>query len=391
VNDEVVRDAARSLLAGRFVEGPAAPAVRRHRRVLAELFRDEVGWQIVADDDGPVRALSTPGPGHVARGLTTRSGRRFDPQRYALLFLVLAALESAGARTTLQLLFADVRVRAGDVEALGFDDDAAASRRAFIHAVHAAVDLGVLEFAEGDEEDFVLSGGGDALYRVDRARLTRLLATSKPPSLTDSPAAAIAENLYASTDDGQRRRRRHRVIRALVSEPVVYRSDLSDAEVDYLTSQEPRLRRLLRDAFGLELEARAEGWVTVDTVGALSDLEFPSISAPRAAALAILDASRARRSDDGTAYWDEGEIVAFVGGLQTQFGTSWPVKEGDPDLAKKVAGIAADAADVLTAMRLAVPAPGGGITVLPAAGRFALVEEPTTEQAEISFGSEVDV
>lgn len=367
---EQVREAARALLGGGFVNGPAATVARRHRRQLTDLFRDEFGWHITAEDHGPVRALCQPGAAHQARGLTARSGRPFDPQRYALLFLVLASLEAAGARTTLSVLFEQVRDRASAVEGVVFDHIQGSQRRAFVQAVQAVVDLGVLDLADGSEESFAASGEGDALYRVDRSRLTRLLATSKPPSLAGGPAAAIAENLYTDSDEGRLRRRRHRVTRALVSEPVVYRSDLDDDEIAYLVRQEPRIRRLLNDMFGLTLEARAEGWVAVDTDGTLTDQKFPAITAARAAGLAMVDASRERRDDDGIARWSHDDVLRFVAGLGDQFGASWTV---DPDDGDAVARITGEAIAVLVAMRLAVT-DGDTLAVLPAAGRFALAE-----------------
>jgi uncharacterized protein (TIGR02678 family) len=379
MSDETLRLAARALLKGGYLSSDDAVGVRRQRRRISEIFRDDLGWQVTADDNGPVRALCTPGAGHVPRGLTNRSGRAFDPRRYALLFLVLASLEAAGARTTLRLLFADVCSRAGGIETLDFDKEQAAARRSFVHAVQAAVDLGILELTEGAEEDFAARGEGDALYRVDRERLTRLLATSKPPSLAAGPDAAVAEDLYTSTEDGQRRQRRHRILRALVCEPVVYRSDLTDAELDYLTSQESRIRRLLDEVFGLDLETRAEGWVSVDTGGDLSDEKFPAITPARAAALAIVDESGTRRRGSPTAEWTAGELAGFVAGLTERFGSSWPVQ---PDNTEATTKLAAEAAAVLIAVRLAEATDGGGITVLPAAGRFALVNPVETEQVE---------
>lgn len=369
MTSEQTRLAARALLGGRFVTGKDATAARRNRRPLTELFRDEFGWQITADDHGPVRALCQPGAGHIARGLNARSGRRFDPQRYSLLFLVLASLEAAGARTTLSVLFDQVRQRAGTTDHLDFDHNQASHRRAFVHAVQAAADLGVLELADGGEETFAASGEGDALYRVDRPRLTRLLATSKPPSLADGPTAAVAENLYTDTEEGRVRRRRHRVTRALVSEPVVYRSDLDDAEIGYLVGQEARIRRMLADTFGLHLETRAEGWVAVDPDATLTDQTFPAITTARAAGLAIVDASRARRTADGTCRWEAAELHDFVGGLGAQFGSSWPIADDDADA---IGRITADAVAVLIDMRLATQdADADAVVVLPAAGRFA--------------------
>ena len=366
IEDEL-REATRALLTGGFVDGPAATLVRRHRRELAELLREELGWSVIADDHGPVRALCRPGAGHVPRGLETRSGRPFDNRRYALLFLVLASLEGAGARTTLTVLFGDVCERAGGIETLDFDRNLAAHRRAFVHAVQAACDLGLLELADGGEESFVSSGEGDALYRVDRTRLVRLLATSKPPSLASTPAAAVAENLYTDTDEGQLRRRRHWVTRALTCEPVVYHDDLSEPEAQYATNQSDRLRRLLASRFGLTLETRAEGFVAVDAEGSLSDYAFPAYSAPKAAAIAVLDGSRDRRDGQGRARWSTADLEQLVSGLGSRI-TNWSLDPHDEDA---VARTVLDTVEVLVAMRLAHRVEGA-IEVLPAAGRFAL-------------------
>jgi uncharacterized protein (TIGR02678 family) len=386
MSDDTLRNAARALLAGQFVTGSDAVTIRRQQRKLAELFRNECGWQVLADDNGPVRALCLPGPGHIARGLKTRSGRPFDSARYTLLFLVLATLEAVGARTTLQDLFAGVRERVTGIEGFDFDDQRAANRRAFVHAVHAAVDMGVLELAEGGEEAFAAQGVGDALYRVDRSRIAALLATSKPPSLAADAEAATAENRYTSTDDGRLRRLRHRVMRALLCEPVVYRSDLDEDEIDYLTRTESAIEKRLLESFGLALETRAQGWVAVDTLatvdgaGRLSDLAFPDITPARATALAIVDASRARRNGADIITWAADELTDFVGGLAERFGTSWTLELDDED---GIARRTHDAVAVLVDMRLATASPDGSVTVLPAAGRFSLT--PTAPTATSIF------
>lgn len=372
---EDVTVAARALAAGGFVTGQAATLVRRHRRELAALFREDLGWQIIAEDHGAVRALCQPGAGHVPRGLATQSGREFDPQRYALTFLVLAALEAAGARTTLTVLFADVRDRASGIDGLDFDHNQASHRRAFVHAVQAVTSLGVLELADGVEETFARSGEGDALYRVVRTQLTRVLATSKPPSLAARPSDAVAENLYTDTEDAQKRRRRHRITRALVAEPVLYRDDLTEDELAYFAGQEKRIRKLLAERFGLVLETRAEGWVAVDPERTLTDQRFPAFSASRAAGLAIVDDTRARRipgDDDVT--WTIDELHEFIAGLGTKFGANWTIDPADPDA---VARVTEEAVGVLVAMRLARIEPEG-VAVLAAAARFAIstADEP---------------
>jgi uncharacterized protein (TIGR02678 family) len=367
------------------VTGEAAAVARRHRRQLAELFRDEFGWQVSIDDRGAVRSLSQPGAAHRPRGLSTRSGKPFDPQRYALLFLVLATLEATGARVTLSDLFDEVALRAVNVEELVFDRNQASHRRRFVQAVQALVRLDVLTILDqegGSEDAFAAGAQANALYRVDRIRLERILATSKPPSLASSVDAAVAE-LYSDTEEGRTRRRRHRITRALVSEPVVYRSDLDEAEVAYLVGQEARIRRLLAERFGLTLETRAEGWVAVDTEGGLTDQQFPAITVPRAAGLAIVDASRDRRRADGAARWSIEDLRSFVAGLAARFGASWTLDANDADA---VARVTDDAVDALVAMGLAA-VDDGTVVILPAAGRFSMAaaDEPTVTDVELEL------
>lgn len=55
---EDVTVAARALAAGGFVTGQAATLVRRHRRELAALFREDLGWQIIAEDHGVQTAIT---------------------------------------------------------------------------------------------------------------------------------------------------------------------------------------------------------------------------------------------------------------------------------------------------------------------------------------------
>src|SRR5205085_11079043 len=132
-----------------------------------------------------------------------------------------------------------------------------------------------LELAEGDEEAFARNQqGGDALYRVDRDRLGLLPAVTRPPSLARDPDSMLAEP-YPDTDDGRLRRRRHRVMRALVEQPVVYIDDLAPDEVDYLVNQRASIERTLAVWTGLELEVRAEGWVAVEPDGYLTDSRGP--------------------------------------------------------------------------------------------------------------------
>lgn len=369
------REAARALLMAPVLDATNAPALalaRRHRGELERLFADELGYRLDATRSALVRLAKAVGPGHVARGLSSRSGRRFDARRYALVCLVLGVLEGEGERTTAARLFREVSSRAADIEGLAFSTDVAADRRAFVQAVQAIVDLGVLDLAEGDEERFARAQeGGDALYRVDRDRLGLLPAVVVPPSLADSPGAALAEP-YPETEDGRIRRRRHRVMRALAEQPVVYTDDLDPDEVDYLTRQRARIERLLAEHFGLMLEVRAEGWVAVDPGGELSDVRWPDYGTAETTALRLCDELRARRLRGDPDHWPEPEVVTFVARLAAEYAGYW--RRETTEITGATA-LADEAIALLVSLRLAARV-AGAVVARPAAGRFAAVDPP---------------
>lgn len=368
-----LRAAARALLADPLAERsvPAFPLIRKHRKELARWFADELGYRLDATRPAVARLAKLPGPGHEPRGLSTRNGRCFDGRRYALTCLVMASAESAGEYTTLQRLFEDVGVRASAIDGLGWDGRMAADRRVFIQAVQALQDLGVFDKADGDEERFARGEiGGDALYRIDRDRLSLLPTTAQPPSLAAGPEEVVIEP-YPDTEQGRVLRRRHRVTRALVEEPVLYRSDLTEDEIDYLQSQRGRLERLLADRLGLTLEVRAEGWVTVDETGELSDLRWPDYGAAETTALRLCDELRARRLRHDPDVWPHDEVTAFVRDLAEEYAGYWKKGAADDAGAQRLAG---EAVQILVAARVSARTADGGLRALPAAARYAAAE-----------------
>lgn len=360
-----IRAALAEPLAGRG--HPTVALVRRHRGELTRFFAEELGYRLDASRAGVVRLAKLPGPGHEARGLATRAGRPFDGRRYALTCLVMAAAEGAGERTTLARLFEDVGLRAAEVNGLAWRSDVAADRRVFIQAVQAAVDLGVLELADGDEERFVRGDpGGDALYRIDRERLALLPTAPQPPSLAAGPDD-VAREAYPDTEDGRVRRRRHRVTRALVEQPVVYDDDLTVEEREYLRSQRGRLERLLADKVGLTLEVRAEGWVTVDEAGELTDLRWPDYGAANTTALRICDELRGRQLRGEPAVWPWSEVADFTRRLAAEYAGAWKQGMDTPAGAEQ---LATEAVGTLMAARL-VARHQDGVVARPAAARYA--------------------
>ncbi|MDQ1393184.1 MAG: hypothetical protein QOK39_1418 [Acidimicrobiaceae bacterium] len=368
-SDEEFRQAVRALLAEPLAAkgSPALSGVRRHRKELARWFTDELGYRLDATRPGVARLAKLPGAGHQPRGLSTRAGRPFDGRRYALTCLVLASSESAGEHTTLARLFKEVSDRASALDGLEWDSGRGADRRVFIQAVQAAVDLGVLEKADGDEERFARGeAGGDALYRVDRDRLAMLPTAPQPPSLAPSPDE-VAREAYPDTEDGRARRRRHRITRALVEQPVVYHDDLAPDELDYLRSQRARLERVLSDKVGLTLEVRAEGWVAVDEAGTLTDLRWPDYGAAETTALRLCDELRSRQRRGEPPRWASAEVTTFVQDLAVEYAGYW--KQGT-DSTAGAQSLVDEAVGILVAARLVRRCPDG-IEARPGAGRYA--------------------
>jgi uncharacterized protein (TIGR02678 family) len=164
------------------------------------------------------------------------------------------------------------------------------------------------------------------------------------------------------------------VTRALLEEPVTYHDDLTPDEQDYVRSQRGRLERLLHDKVGLALEVRAEGWVTVDDSGELTDLHFPAYGAAEAAALRICDELRRRASRD----WDTSDLTSFVQRLSLEYAGYW---KKDAANIQGAAELTNRAVDILVAGRL-VARTASGIRARPAAGRFAAA--PTAAQMELT-------
>jgi uncharacterized protein (TIGR02678 family) len=330
------RQAVRLLLASPFLADDSADPetfalVRRHDRWLKIWFGEQMGYRLVVDTE-LARLHKRPAPGARRRALLTRSGAPFSPRHYALGCLVLAALERMEIQTTLSDLAAQVKVLAGSEEGVrDFDLDRYAERLAFVEAVRWLVDLSVLRLADGDESSFV-EGRGDALYDVHGRRLTQLLAAPVPPALAAGPEELAAET-YPATEEGANRRLRHRLMRRLVEEPVLYFADLEPAELAYLTSQRHYLSRQVAEATGMVVEVRKEGLAAIDPEERLSDLAFPSSGTVSHAALLLGEelAARARR-DGGLEAIPRRDLASLLEDLLVRYGRFWSQRyKEDPD------------------------------------------------------------
>jgi uncharacterized protein (TIGR02678 family) len=380
------RAAMRALLAHPLLtaarHGEELALVRVHTEWLREWLGRHCGW-ILQVDAGQARLRKTPGY-HLdgSRGARDRaSGLSFSRRRYAIFCLALAALERSDRQTTLGSIADDVSgAVAGEPAFAGagmsFDLGERESRRDLVHVVRLLLELQVLVRLHGQEEHF-LERRGDVLYNVVRPAMAALLAVRRAPSTISATAfetrlAALLQEPVGQGEEARNRQIRHRLMRRLLDDPVVYYDDLEGDERAYLVSQRPHLLRLIEEATGLVGEVRREGVALVDPDGALTDLGMPEQGTEGHVALLLAEflaqRSRTRDAEAGVVV-PLAEVVAHVAAKKREHRAHWRKDALEPGA--EIA-LAAQALATLQALGL-VTRSGDGVHARPAVGRFRLL------------------
>lgn len=199
---------------------------------------------------------------------------------YTYLSLCCAVLLAGRQQMLLSTLVDDVRHAAAEA-GVALGDDSVADRRALVAALIQLVDWGVLVEDDGTVGAFADNAAAEALLYVERELVRHLLAV--PLREVDRP-----DVLVANAADPGHAGPRHRARRMLVEEPAVLVDDVDDETWAWLRSSQRREVDILRDAFGLELEIRAEGVAALDPRDELTDIAFPRGGACGHAALLAL-------------------------------------------------------------------------------------------------------
>jgi uncharacterized protein (TIGR02678 family) len=259
--------------------------VRKHAAELAGWFAEQTGWRLTVDAE-TARLLKKP----AALNDATRPARApktkvpFTRRRYVLLCLALAVLERSESQTTLGRLAEGVLTGAADPVLAGAGITFAMERRDeradLVAVVRLLLSWNVLSRVQGDEDAFVADSGNDVLYDVDRRVTGGLLATSRSASAVTASGfedrlTALAAEPLPETDELRLRSLRHAMTRRLLDDPVVYYTDLTEAERAYLVNQRTAITRRISELTGLIPEMRAEGIAMVDPDDALTDVRMP--------------------------------------------------------------------------------------------------------------------
>lgn len=320
---------------------PVFPLIRRHADWLREWFQRHVGWSFVIDAEC-ARLFKVPGNlADTTRGAMTPDARKapFTRRRYAWFCLALAFLEKADRQTTLGRLAEGLGLLANEDPVflqmeMNLDLKERDHRRDLVLVVRKLLDLGVIEKVDGDEEQFV-QNRGDALYRINRARLHLLLSVRRGPSTVqetnfDQRLHAVTETMYEDTDDGRNRAIRHGINRRLVEDPIIYFSELTPEETDYFASQRAHLLRQLGEATGLIPELRREGVALADEHGSFTDFALPEEGTEGHLALLLAEHLAARYRAQPERQISVTDLEETVARLIEEYGKHWRKDAREP-------------------------------------------------------------
>lgn len=255
--------------------------VRRNAAALKSTFATTAGYTLIIEASF-ARLAKAPLPMESpARPARRSNGSDFSPRAYTYLALICAGLlsPSAGEQILLSQLVEQLRA---DAATAGISiDDVLTERRALVAAIGLLLEWGVLI-----ETDGTVTGWGErndeALLTINRSLLPQLLA--RPLYTLEQP-----DQLWEPDPDLPAQPRRD-LRRRIIENPLVRREDLTEPERDALSRERNDIAQALSDAFGLELEVRAEGVLAYDTEEELTDVAFPGNGTARQAALLLLDA-----------------------------------------------------------------------------------------------------
>jgi TIGR02678 family protein len=352
-------------------------AVRRHFSWLRDWFAERTGWRLTLDGRAGVARLfkQVGDSADQTRGAVVpgASRRDFARRTYVLFCLACAELDQGAARQVLVSTLAHgITLRSAAEGIPVFDPTEYRERQGLVDALRALEALGVLRLTDGDLAGYLdHRGEQDGLYTIDRDRMARLVATNSVPSLAPSLEVLLAEP-RAETTEARVRRTRHRLLRRLLDDPVVYEADLDEDELTYLRTQRVYIAATL-DAAGLELERRAEGAAGIDRTGELSDQDFPATGTLGHATLLVAEylTELAREAPNHEVTVARPQVVTFVSGAIERHRLYWSKARTD------IPGAATRMTDAVTERLVAsglVRLDGSDLVPLAAIARYASTE-----------------
>jgi uncharacterized protein (TIGR02678 family) len=280
--------------------------VRRYEGELDRWFTQRLGYRLHVNAD--TARLFKEGFVPQRRPLLTGTLRPFHQLEYVLLALVLGATVAGPDVVSLRDLIE--RVRSAAIEAGIALEDSPTMRRALVSVLQWMIRGGLATELHERVEAYAGDESADAVLKIRADRI----------ALLPLPALAGAECAQSLLERAERRSATRQWMRCrLVEEPVLYRSDLSDAEWSELRRRLGEEERLLEEMFGLVLEARAEGIAAIDPLGTLAERRFPTGGTIGHATLLLI----ARLYEERKRSWRWNDVVCVIGELAETHRRKW--------------------------------------------------------------------
>lgn len=233
-------------------------AVKDHYDVLRDWFQEYCGFSLLVTRQF-AKLEKVPGKPQAWMGFE----QFLQPRDYALFCFSLWYLEGKGEGD--QFLLTDLveEIREHLVsEDIFLDWTIYDHRLSMARALKLLKELGVLAVVDGDEWAWARIGGEQNNVLYECAPWSRYVLRRFAQDLTAFPDfRSVAEGVYAETPEGQLKRRRHRIYRRLLQEPVVYDWEWTDEEKYYVLTQRRSILDQLENMFGLEGQRYREGLV----------------------------------------------------------------------------------------------------------------------------------
>lgn len=331
--------------------------IRRHQQRLGQWFTQRLGYRLqVTADTARLYKTATVSRRRPLR-TTGSQPRPFRLPEYRALALILAAVVSGPSVISLRDLVGAVRAAA--VEAgVEFGQDPP-DRRALVTALRWMIAHGLAAELAQRVDAFRDDKDADALLEMRPDRIAML----------PMPALVRSQSVDGLFDRSESRRSTRSWMRALLlEEPVLYRSDLDDAEWAELRRRLGEEAGFFDEMFGLHIEARAEGVMAVDPGGRLTDVGFPLTGTVGHAALLLADALAQHAGSPVS----REAVTQMVAEFAADYRQYWSQLGNDPGR------LAAEALELLADHRL-VAFDDHHVDVLPAAARYSV--EATHDQA----------
>jgi len=232
--------------------------IKSHYDVLRDWFQEHCGFTLLVTRQF-AKLEKVPGKARPWMGFDNF----LQPRDYALFAYGLWFLEGMGENDQFLLTEMVEEIREHLISQDVFLDWTLYDHRlSMARALRLLKDIGVLTAVDGDELEWARSGGMQNNVLYECSPWSRYVLRRFPRDLNSyKDINFLGEGIYADTPEGQLKRRKHRVYRRLLQEPIVYDWEWTEDERYYVLTQRRSIIDQLENMLGLEGQRYREALV----------------------------------------------------------------------------------------------------------------------------------